>query len=101
LEGWINLALDTANVYPAWPEIPQKCEPYQANCSERDACLRISSFTYIKTNAPGKFGVHGVKDGKSDLVTYDLRDWTYLIPKVMDSGSVELGKMRMDFSRKG
>ena len=58
-------------------------------------------FTYIKTNAPEKFSVYEMKDGKPDLVNYDLRDGTYIIPKVMDSGYVELGKKRMDFSRKG
>jgi hypothetical protein len=41
-----------------------------------------------------------MKDGKPDLVNYELRDGTYIIPKVMDSGYVELGKKRMDFARK-
>ena len=58
-------------------------------------------FTYIKTNAPEKFSVYEMKDGKPDLVNYDLRDGTYIIPKIMDSGYVELGKKRMDFTRKG
>ena len=58
-------------------------------------------FTYIKTNAPEKFSVYEMKDGKPNLITYDLRDGTYIIPKVMGSGYVELGKKRMDFSRKG
>ena len=58
-------------------------------------------FTYIKTNAPEKFSVYEMKDGKPDLVNYDLRDGTYVIPKVMDSGYLELGKKRMDFTRKG
>jgi type IV secretory pathway VirB9-like protein len=58
-------------------------------------------FTYIKTNAPEKFSVYEMKDGKPDLVNYDLRDGTYIIPKIMDSGYVELGKKRMDFARKG
>jgi len=58
-------------------------------------------FTYIKTSAPEKFSVYEMKDGKPNLVTYDLREGTYIIPKVMDSGYVELGKKRMDFSRKG
>ena len=58
-------------------------------------------FTYIKTNAPEKFSVYEMKDGKPNLISYDLRDGTYIIPKVMDSGYVELGKKRMDFSRKG
>ncbi len=58
-------------------------------------------FTYIKTKAPEKFSVYEMKDGKPNLISYDLRDGTYIIPKVMDSGYVELGKKRMDFSRKG
>jgi type IV secretion system protein VirB9 len=58
-------------------------------------------FTYIKTNAPEKFSVYEMKDGKPDLVNYDLRDGTYIIPKILDSGYVELGKKRMEFTRKG
>ena len=57
-------------------------------------------FTYIKTNAPEKFSVYEMKDGKPNLISYDLREGTYIIPKVMDSGYVELGKQKMEFSRK-
>lgn len=57
-------------------------------------------FTYIKTNAPEKFSVYEMKDGKPNLISYDLREGTYIIPKVMDSGYVELGKKRMEFTRK-
>jgi type IV secretory pathway VirB9-like protein len=58
-------------------------------------------FTYIRTNAPEKFSVYEMRDGKPNLVNYELRDNTYIVPKVMDSGYVELGKKRMDFTRKG
>jgi len=58
-------------------------------------------FTYIKTTAPEKFSVYEMKDGKPNLINYQLRDGTYIIPKVMDSGYVELGKKKMEFSRKG
>jgi type IV secretion system protein VirB9 len=58
-------------------------------------------FTYIKTNSPEKFSVYEMKDGKPNLVTYDLREGTYIIPKIMDNGYVELGKKRMEFTRKG
>jgi type IV secretory pathway VirB9-like protein len=58
-------------------------------------------FTYIKTTAPEKFSVYEMRDGKPNLINYDLRDGTYIIPKVMDSGYVELGNKKMDFSRKG
>jgi type IV secretory pathway VirB9-like protein len=56
-------------------------------------------FTYIRTNAPEKFSVYEIRDGKPNVVTYDLREGTYIIPKVMDNGYVELGKKRMNFSR--
>lgn len=76
---------------------------YKANEAPFDiqSIYHDDKFTYIKTNAPEKFSIYEMKDGKPDLVTYDLRDGTYIIPKVMDSGYVELGKKRMDFVRKG
>jgi type IV secretory pathway VirB9-like protein len=58
-------------------------------------------FTYIKTDATEKFSVYELKDGKPDLINYDLRDGTYIIPKVVDKGYVEIGKKHMDFARKG
>jgi len=76
---------------------------YKANESPFDiqSIYHDDKFTYIKTTAPEKFSVYEMKDGKPNLITYDLREGTYIIPKVMDSGYVELGKRRMDFSRKG
>ena len=58
-------------------------------------------FTYIKTSAPEKFSVYDMKDGKPNLVTYDLREGTYIIPTIMDSGYMQLGNKKMQFSRKG
>jgi type IV secretory pathway VirB9-like protein len=58
-------------------------------------------FTYIKTNAQEKFSVYEMKDGKPNLISYELREGTYIIPKIMDAGYVELGKKRMEFTRKG
>jgi len=56
-------------------------------------------FTYIRTDAPEKFSVYEIRDGKPNLIAYDLREGTYIIPKVMDNGYVELGKKRMEFTR--
>ena len=76
---------------------------YKANAAPFDiqSIYHDDKFTYIKTTAPEKFSVYEMKDGKPNLVNYDLREGTYIIPKVMGSGYVELGKKRMDFSRKG
>ena len=76
---------------------------YKANEAPFDiqSIYHDDKFTYIKTNAPEKFSVYEMKDGKPNLITYDLREGTYIIPKVMDDGYVELGKKRMSFARKG
>jgi len=76
---------------------------YKANQAPFDiqSIYHDDKFTYIKTNAPEKFSVYEMKDGKPNLVTYDLRKGTYIIPKVMDDGYMELGKKRMNFARKG
>jgi type IV secretory pathway VirB9-like protein len=66
-----------------------------------EAIYHDDKFTYIKTNAPEKFSVYEMKDGKPNLVTYELNNGTYIIPKVMDSGYFELGKKRLEFTRKG
>ena len=76
---------------------------YKANEAPFDiqSIYHDDKFTYIKTNAPEKFSVYEMKDGKPNLVTYDLREGTYIIPKIMDNGYVELGKKKMEFTRKG
>lgn len=66
-----------------------------------EAIYHDDKFTYIKTDAVEKFSIYEMKDGKPNLVTYQLENGTYIIPKVMDSGYVELGKKRMDFARRG
>lgn len=66
-----------------------------------EAIYHDDKFTYIKTSAPEKFSIYEMRDGKPNLVSYQLENGTYVVPKVMDSGYVELGKKRMDFSRKG
>ncbi len=76
---------------------------FKANAAPFDiqSIYHDDKFTYIKTRAPEKFSVYEMKDGKPNLISYDLREGTYIIPKVMDSGYVELGKKKMEFTRKG
>lgn len=76
---------------------------FKANDSPYDiqSIYHDDKFTYTKTNALEKFSIYEIKDGKPDLVTYDLRGGTYITLKVLDSGYVELGKKRKDLTRKG
>jgi type IV secretion system protein VirB9 len=58
-------------------------------------------FTYIKSSASEKFSVYELKDGKSDLITFQLKDGTYILPTVVDHGYLEIGKHKLSFERKG
>ncbi len=58
-------------------------------------------FTYIKSSAAEKFAIYEVKDGKPDLINFQLRDGTYVIPKIVDKGYLEIGEHRLEFQRKG
>jgi type IV secretory pathway VirB9-like protein len=99
LQSRANKAIDEfKSVYP----IELKFDyTFKANEAPFDvqSIYHDDKFTYIHTNAPEKFSVYEMRDGKPNLLTYDLREGTYIIPKVMDNGYVELGKKRMEFSR--
>jgi type IV secretion system protein VirB9 len=41
-----------------------------------------------------------MKDGRPDLVTFQLKDGTYIIPKIVDKGYLEIGKHKLEFARK-
>jgi len=101
LQSHVEHAVDDyKNAYPMQLKFDYA---YKANEAPFDiqSIFHDDKFTYIKTNAREKFSVYEMKDGKPNLVTYDLREGTYIIPKIMDSGYMELGKKRMEFTRKG
>ena len=65
------------------------------------AIYHDDKFTYIKSSASEKFSVYEIKDGKPDLITFQLKDGTFVIPTVVDHGYLEIGKHKLDFQRKG
>ncbi len=68
---------------------------------EVSAIYHDDKFTYIKSSASEKFAVYEVKDGKPDLITFQLKDGTYVIPTVVDHGYLEIGKHWLEFHRNG
>jgi type IV secretion system protein VirB9 len=58
-------------------------------------------FTYIRSSATEKFAVYETKDGKPDLINFQLKDDTYVIPKVVDHGYIQIGKHKLAFDRNG
>jgi type IV secretion system protein VirB9 len=65
------------------------------------AIYHDDKFTYIKSSAPEKFSIYELKDGKPDLITFQLKDGTYVIPTVVDKGYLQIGKHKLSFERKG
>ena len=68
---------------------------------EVSAIYHDDKFTYIKSSAAEKFSIYEVKDDKPDLITFQLKDGTYIIPTVVDQGYLEIGKHRLEFHRNG
>jgi len=67
---------------------------------EVSAIYHDDKFTYIKSSASEKFSVYELKDGKPDLITFQLKDGTYVLLTVVDKGYLQIGKHRLDFERK-
>ena len=65
------------------------------------AIYHDDKFTYIKSSASEKFSIYELKDGKPDLITFQLKDGTYVIPTVVDNGYLEIGKHQLNFEREG
>jgi type IV secretion system protein VirB9 len=63
------------------------------------AIYHDDKFTYIRCAAQEKPTLYEVKDGTPNLINFDLRDGVYVVPKVLDSGYLVIGKHRMDFKR--
>jgi hypothetical protein len=55
--------------------------------------------TYIQARAPELPSLYELKDGAPNLVTFEVHDGTYVVPKVLDSGYLTIGKKRLVFTR--
>ena len=65
------------------------------------AIYHDDKFTYIKCDAQEKPTIYEVKDGKPNLVNFDLQNGVYVIPKILDRGYLAIGKQKVSFERKG
>jgi type IV secretion system protein VirB9 len=56
-------------------------------------------FTYIKSDAGELPALYEMKDGKPSLVNFQVRQGTYVVPKVLEQGYLALGKERFAFAQ--
>jgi len=65
------------------------------------AIYHDDKFTYIKCSAQEKPTIYEVKDGKPNLINFELANGVYVIPKIVDRGYLALGKKKLSFERHG
>src|SRR5713226_935145 len=63
------------------------------------AIYHDEKFTYIKCTAQEKPTIYEVKDGKSNLINFELVNGVYVTPKIVDQGYLALGKKKLNFER--
>ena len=63
------------------------------------AIYHDDQFTYLKSSAREKPAIYELKDGKPNLVNFDLENGVYVIPKILDSGYLAVGKKHASFQR--
>jgi type IV secretion system protein VirB9 len=56
-------------------------------------------FTYIRSAAREKPVFYEIKDGKPNLVSFQLENGVYIVPKIVDAGYLALGKKKLNFTR--
>ena len=64
------------------------------------AIYHDESFTYIKCAAREKPALYEIKDGKPNLINFQLENGVYIIPKVIDNGYLAVGKRKITFTRR-
>ena len=57
-------------------------------------------FTYLKTDATELPALYELKDGKPSIVNFQVREGTYVVPKVIDRGYLALGNQRFTFEQR-
>jgi type IV secretory pathway VirB9-like protein len=64
------------------------------------AIYHDDTFTYVKCAAREKPALYEIKDGKPNLINFQLENGVYIIPKILDSGYLVIGKKKLPFTRK-
>ena len=56
-------------------------------------------FTYLKSDATELPTLYEIKDGQPALVNFQVREGTYVVPKVVERGYLALGSQRFVFEQ--
>jgi type IV secretory pathway VirB9-like protein len=65
------------------------------------AIYHDDTFTYIKCAAQEKPALYEMRDGRPNLVNFQVENSVYIVPKILDSGYLAIGKKKLPFARQG
>jgi len=57
-------------------------------------------FTYIRCSAREKPALYEIKDGKPNLISFQVENGIYITPKIIDAGYLAVGKKKLPFTRR-
>jgi type IV secretion system protein VirB9 len=63
------------------------------------AIYHDDKFTYVRCAASEKPAIYEVKDGKPNLINFELQNGVYIVPKIVGTGYLAIGKKKLAFSR--
>jgi len=86
--------------YPARLQFPYGSPKYEKPFLVR-SMWHDGEFTYVKTDATELPALYEMKDGKPSIVNFQVRQGTYVVPKVLDRGYLALGNQRFSFEQQG
>jgi len=64
------------------------------------AIYHDETFTFIRCAAREKPALYEIKDGKPNLVPFQLENGVYIVPKIVDSGYLAVGRKKLNFTRR-
>jgi type IV secretion system protein VirB9 len=85
-------------------EYPGKLQfPYHFPADDKvfrvSAIYNDGKFTYIRADPQETPSLYEIKDGKPNLINFEFHNGLYVVPKVLDSGYLAIGKKRLNFDR--
>jgi len=63
------------------------------------AIYHDDTFTYIRCGAREKPSLYEVKDGKPNLISFQVENGVYIVPKILDDAYLAVGKKKLGFHR--
>ena len=79
--------------------------PYRFKANEKPflvmAIYTDGTFTYLKSDATELPALYEVRDGAPNLVNFQVEHGVYIVPKVLESGYLSVGKQTLVFQRVG